>query len=58
MSDDRELIDLYLDKVADKFTAEELVELLELDVWDIIEFYQEQILENHWIKEALEGNYK
>jgi hypothetical protein len=34
-------------RLADRYTAEELCELLNLDVWDIIEAFSEKILELH-----------
>lgn len=45
MSIDYELLDEYKNSLADKYTAEELCELLELTVWDIIEAFPEAILE-------------
>ena len=43
---DYEMANEYLDAVADKYTAAELAEELDLDVWDIIEFFREKILES------------
>lgn len=37
------------DRLADKYTAAELVDLLDIPVQDIIEEYWEKILENEWI---------
>lgn len=42
---DQELLNEFKACLADRFTAEELCELLHLDVWDIIEAFQEQIME-------------
>lgn len=50
MTMDRELLEDFLERVADKFTAAELVDLLEdagvITVWDIISFLEETIIEN------------
>jgi len=45
MAIDTELLEEFKNHLADKFTAEELCELLHLDVWDIIEAFQEKIME-------------
>lgn len=42
---DREVLEEFKAQLADKYTAEELCELLELDVWDIIEMFEEKIVE-------------
>lgn len=44
MSVDREVLEEFKESLADKYTAEELCELLQLDVWDIIEAFEEKIL--------------
>lgn len=44
MSVDREIFEEYKQSLADRYTAEELCELLQLDVWDVIEAFEEQIL--------------
>jgi hypothetical protein len=45
MSIDVELLDEFKKELADRYTAEELCELLELDVWDVIEMFEEKIVE-------------
>ena len=45
MSDDPDFVDAYLQQVRDRFTAEELVEVLGLDVEDIINAFYDQILD-------------
>lgn len=45
MSMDRELLEEFKLMLADRYTAVELVELLELDVWDVIEMFEEKIVE-------------
>ena len=47
MTLDTELFEEFKLELADRFTAEELCEILGLDVWDIIEAFQEKILEIH-----------
>ena len=46
---DRELLQEFLEKVADKYTGSELVELLEdagvVDIWDVIAALEEYIVE-------------
>ena len=42
---DLELVDDWKNYLADKYTAEELCELLKLDVWDILEAFEERVLE-------------
>lgn len=48
MSMDREILEAYKSALADRYAAEELCELLELDVWDIIEMFEDKIVELHW----------
>jgi len=48
MSMDIELIEEYLNHLEDKFTAEELVELLGLETRDIIERFREECIELKW----------
>lgn len=48
MSMDRELLEEFKKELADKYTAEELSELLGLDVWDIIEMFEDKIVELKW----------
>lgn len=48
---DNELLENFLNKIADKYTAEEVCEILELDVWDILENFREKIMEK---KESFE----
>jgi len=45
---DTELIEEYLDHLEDKYTAEELVELLELSTRDILERFREECIELKW----------
>lgn len=45
MSIDRDLLDEYKRQIADRYTAPELVELLELDVWEVIEAFEEKVVE-------------
>lgn len=45
MGIDYDLLDEYKKQLADRYEASELVELLELDVWDIIEMFPEKIME-------------
>lgn len=45
---DFELIEEFKKELADKYTGEELCELLQLDVWDIIEAFQEKVIELKW----------
>lgn len=58
MSLDRELLEEYLEAVASKYTASELVELLEdngiITVWDIINLLEEFVIEG---KEHLAIDY-
>ena len=44
MSTDHELVESWKNRLADRFTAYELVELLGLDVWQIIEAFEEEVL--------------
>lgn len=48
MSIDVELLEEYKLELADRYTAEELVELLQLDVWEIIEMFEDRIMELKW----------
>lgn len=43
---DRDLRDEYFNQLADRYTAAELVEEMELDVWDVIEEFREELLDN------------
>lgn len=45
MSIDEEVLDQYKLSLADKYTASELVELLDLSVWDVIEAFHEKIMD-------------
>lgn len=45
MSIDDELFEEFLKNLADRYTAVELVELLELTEWDILEAFREKFLE-------------
>ena len=45
MSIDREVLEEYKQTLADRYTAAELVELMELDVWDILEEFEEKVME-------------
>lgn len=44
MSINRELLEEFKLELADKYTAEELCELLELDVWDLLEEFEDKIM--------------
>ncbi len=46
MSNDPELVTEIRARLADRYTAAELCDLLDVDVWDIIYEYWEKILEN------------
>jgi hypothetical protein len=49
MSMDREQLETFLEAIADRYTATELVDVLEeeglVDVWKIIAFLEEEIIE-------------
>lgn len=45
MTMNSDLLEEYLNALADRYDATELVELLELSTWDIIEMYREKIVE-------------
>lgn len=45
MSLDRELLEEFKARLADRYTAYELVELLDLDVWQILEVFEEEVTE-------------
>lgn len=45
---DIELIEEYLDHLDDRYTAEELVELLGLSTRDILERFREECIELKW----------
>lgn len=47
MSVDYELFEEFKNQLADRYTAEELCEKLNLDVWDVIEAFQEKVIELH-----------
>lgn len=42
---DLDLLDEYKARVADRYTATELVDLLDLDVWQIIEAFEDTLIE-------------
>lgn len=44
MAIDEDILDQYKRHLADRYTAEELCELLDLDVWDIIEMFEDKIM--------------
>lgn len=44
---DRERLDEYLALIADKYTAAEIAEILELDVWDILEMFRDELMEKY-----------
>ena len=48
MSVDYELLEEFKAELSERYTAEELCELLGLDVWDIIEAFPEKIMELKW----------
>lgn len=45
MSSNQELIDELMNRLADRYTAEELCDILQLDVWDIIEAFRDLIVD-------------
>lgn len=47
MSINYELFEEFKAQLADRYTATELVELLELTEWDIIEMFQDKVMELH-----------
>lgn len=47
MSIDREVLEEYKQTLADRYMAPELVELLNLDVWEILEEFEEKVIELH-----------
>lgn len=47
MSVDDDLFEEYLLAIADRYTAAELVELLDLDVWDVIEAFRDNLRDKH-----------
>lgn len=50
---DADLIAILRARLADKFTAYELVEMLDIPVEDIIEMYLDQIMDNKEIMNAV-----
>jgi hypothetical protein len=48
MSQNEDLIEEYLNQLADAYTAEELCELLGLEVWDILEAFRERCIDLKW----------
>lgn len=44
---DKERLDDFLALIADKFTASEVVEILDLDVWDVLEMFRDELIEKH-----------
>lgn len=42
---DLDLLDAYKARVADRYTAAELVDLLDLDVWEVIEAFDDKLIE-------------
>lgn len=45
MSIDRELLEEWKDRLADRYTATELVELLDLDVRAILEAFEDEVMD-------------
>lgn len=45
MSKDRELLDDFLELVADTYTSVEIVDLLDIDVWKLIAAFEDEIIE-------------
>lgn len=45
VSMDRSQLQEFLERVADKYTASELVDLLDLSVWQIIDALEDEIIE-------------
>lgn len=49
-----DVIEEYLDMVCERWTAEELVELLGLSARDICEQFREEVLDSRNVREALD----
>lgn len=45
MSVDREKLEEFKQRLADRYTAYELVELLGIDVWRILEEFEDEVME-------------
>lgn len=45
MSTNDDIFEEFKARLADKYTASELVEILRLDVWDVIEAFNDRILD-------------
>ena len=56
MSMDLDLIQDYLQRVSEHYTAMELVELLDIDVWEIIDSFEDKILSSKLIQEYVGFN--
>ena len=55
---DREERDEFFNRVCDRFTAEELVEILGLSTWDVVEQFRDYIMQFKLteVMDALDGN--
>lgn len=51
---DLDLLDEFKKRIADRYTASELVELLDLDVWSVIEAFEDQVIETDVFKKEQE----
>lgn len=47
MSIDDDLFEEYLQQLADRYTAAELVEEMDLNVWDVIEMFRDKLEEGY-----------
>lgn len=47
MTMDLDLFGEYLNQLAERYTASELVEEMDLDVWDVIEMFRERLEEGY-----------
>lgn len=42
---DEDKLEEFLNRIADKYTTEEIVEILQLSEWDILEMFRERVIE-------------
>lgn len=50
---DQDLVEEFLTRLSEHYTAAEIVDLLDIDVWEILETYREQIIEKESIFDAV-----
>ena len=53
MSQDQTYLEEFTERIKDRYTAEELVEILGLSVEDIVEVYFEECMENRLLQKEL-----